>query len=447
MQVILDNKYKVFAVGGAVRDSILGVEPHDWDLFTSCPGDKLLELFPQGVVLGGEERQEKILTVIVDDVEISEFRLDSKREQTGGDIESHCQTCDFTVNSLAADIDGRVYDYTGGMADLQNRVLRFVGQATHRIAEDPLRALRGIRFIAKFGLEPEAYTEDVLENTWGYIQNLPVERIRDEFFKVVAEDNGIQMLAKYRVLQPFIPEISKCNIEGGPYHAEGVLQHIIFAFETAREITDDKRIWLAALLHDIGKPASVSYDEDNNIHFFQHHKIGADWTRKWMEHYKFSKADIDFVCTLIYEHMWADRDGAPSKKSYIKHFKNMEDNGVSVMDYVKLIYCDHQGNMAHERVKFGDFVSTSILQMKYAELKYTKTPFSVKDLEISGQDVMDIGKVEKGPIIGFTLKYVFNEVMDGNIENSRPVLMNYLKKIFKDVKFLELQASCKEKLK
>jgi len=448
MQTILDAGFDCKIVGGYVRDSILGLEPNDVDLFTNCPGDKILELFPQGVVIGGEERQEKILTVVVDGVEISEFRLSSDRKTTGGNIEDHCATADFTINSLACDIDGRVFDYTGGMSDLHNKVLRFVGQADHRVSEDPLRAMRGIRFIAKYDLEPEAYAEDVLMNTWGFIHSLPVERIRDEFLKILEVDGGLQTLAKYRVLQPIIPELNHCMIEGGEHHDETVLEHLIYSYETAREITDDKRIWLAAFLHDIGKPKSIRYDEDGKIHFFQHHVIGADYVRGWMEYYKFSKHDIDFICTLIYEHMWLNRDTKPSKKSYIKHFSNLDKNNVSVLDFVKVMYCDNQGNMAKERVKFGDYEPVSELQKEYNKLKFEGTPFSVKDLEISGKDVMDIGGSEvSGPMIGFTLKYVYNEVMDGNIENSRPVLMNYLNKIFKDVKFLELQESCKEKLK
>jgi len=426
MKVIEGLGHKVFVVGGAVRDCMLGEEPHDWDLFTNCPCEVLLKIFPKGVVIGGQERQEKILTVIVDDVEISEFRLNGDRTLTGSTIEQHCKTCDFTINALCVDSKGEVYDYVGGMADLHNRVLRFVGDAYARISEDPLRALRGIRFLAKFDLTPEYLTKDVLLNTWGHIVNLPKERIRDEVLKIMEEDSGATTLAQYKVLTMMIPELNKCAIEGGEHHDELVLQHLMYAYESAKGITDDKRIWLAALLHDIGKPKSVSYDKDKNIHFYQHHKIGADIVRDWMNEYKFSQKDTDFVCTLIYEHMWTNRDGNPSKKGYVNHFKYMEDKGVDVMDYIKLIYCDHQGNMSHERIKFGDFVQSSDLKTKYDELKFSKVPFCVKDLEVKGEDVMNFG-IPAGKIVGAILKEIYKRVMNGEVENNRPQLMHELK--------------------
>jgi len=137
MQELLDNGFEAYIVGGAVRDNYYGFMPNDYDIFTNATGEEILKVFPQGKILGGEERQKKILTVVVDGVEVSQYRSSGDRTETGNDLASHQATCDFYINALVVDINGK---YCGdakitqmAFADLDDRLLRFVGNAQTRI--------------------------------------------------------------------------------------------------------------------------------------------------------------------------------------------------------------------------------------------------------------------------------------------------------------------------
>ena len=146
MKKLLDAGFEAFLVGGAVRDIVLGYIPKDYDVFTNASGDEILKVFPEGRVIGNEERQKKILTVVVGDVEVSRYRGNGDRTEYGESLEEHTKTCDFTINSIAMTINGNLVDYQGGMLDIKNNIIRAVGNPHTRFQEDLLRVLRLVRF-------------------------------------------------------------------------------------------------------------------------------------------------------------------------------------------------------------------------------------------------------------------------------------------------------------
>lgn len=422
MQTLISAGYEAYIIGGAVRDWYLGITPHDYDIFTNANGNQILKLFPKGIVLGNEERQEKILTVIVDDIEISQYRKNGNRTETGNNLKDHLATCDFTVNSIACDINGEIIDPNSGRYDINNRILRFVGNPIQRMKEDPLRILRGIRFwniFGKFG----HYLE--VEDNVDLLDTIPKERIRDEFMKILESNILSTIVSHKKIILKIIPELKPCyGMDGGKYHGEDVIMHMIKAFNFSRKITDNVLLNFAIFLHDIGKGKTGCYEKDGEWHFYGHETEGLNITKKIMKRLKFSAKEIKYVTTLIELHMYSYK-GNPGKKSHLRFFAKLKEANIPIEDYVMLLYCDHQGNAKKPRIKFGDFVKGNRLIHKYYEYTYSKEPFSIKDLEISGYDVMKYGV--KGKDIGNVLKRVFEEVQEGIITNDRHILMSKLK--------------------
>ena len=425
MQKLLDSNFEAYIIGGAVRDYLLDKEPHDYDVFTNATGEQILKIFPAGKVLGGEERQAKILTVIVDGVEVSQFRKSGDRTETGTDLITHQSTCDFTINSIAMDINGEIFDKFHGRHDIILRVVRFVGDANDRIKEDPLRILRGIRFWADFGTFKNM--REVINNL-DLLDTLPRERIREEFMKILKSKSGIENLTCDNIIYKIIPELEKTKgMNGGQHHDEKVDRHMENAFKESCKITDNTLLRLACFLHDIGKGYTQSLDEyDEQTHFYEHEMEGCKLMEKRLEELKFSKEEIKYVTTLIRLHMYSYKT-EPGKKSYIKFFNNLENANIPIEDYIMLIYCDNQGNMSKPRIKFGDFIKGNWLYKKYYEIKYSDEPMTVKDLKIGGKDLIEKFGLKPGPEIGKILNMLFTLVMDGEVKNTRAELLYNVK--------------------
>jgi len=436
MQKLLDNNFDAFIVGGAVRDLILQEEPNDWDVFTNASGEEILKIFPEGKVIGGAERQEKILTVVVGDIEVSQYRKNGDRTEVGNDLRTHLSTCDLTINALALNIDGEVLDFCQGLFDLGVesgteyttgvKYIRAVGDPLKRITEDKLRMMRTTRFICKYErtMLVNPALRKVIEST--DILDLPQERVREELIKILKYKNGIEKLCDLNIIQKIFPELKKLYIEGGSHHDEPVFQHCINAFETSCDVTDNTLLRFGCFMHDIGKGETIT-KEDGEIHFYNHDNVGASIVERIMQRLKFSTNEIKYVKTLVKLHMFGYKGKDNIKdKTYVKFFNTLKENNIPIMDYVILIYCDHQGNQKKKRIKFGDFIQTNYLYQNYLRLKTENKPFSVKDLAISGKDLIDNG-VPEGKVIGEKLNQILEMVLDGKIKNNRAELMYLIK--------------------
>jgi len=432
MQKLIDEGFEAYIVGGAVRDYLLGIEPHDYDLFSNATGEDILKIFPNGNILGGEERQKKILTVIVDGVEISQFRKSGDRTETGTTLVDHQWTCDFYINALAIDINsqfcGDATIQSCGIRDINRRALRFVGSAEERIEEDKLRILRGLRFMLKYKLSPDSDTYRYLTNT--SLADLPVERIREEFIKLLEYKESIKLLHDYGILKQIVLELYHPNHfeSGGEHHDETPFEHMIGAFKHSCVITTDYRIKIATLLHDIGKGETREEKTDGGYSFHDHDNIGAEIAERILTRLKFSKDDITFITTLIKRHMFGYMDDIQDK-TYVKFYAELESKGISIYDYLMVVYCDRQANLKKIRDKFGDFCKMSnekFLLYHYNRIKSKNYPFSIKDLQISGKDLLELG-MKPGPKIGETLREIYDLVMEGELKNARPELLYYIK--------------------
>ena len=425
MQTLIDDGHEAYLIGGAVRDLLLGETPSDWDVFTDASGDQIMHLFPHGTIVGSEERQSKILTVVVDGVEVSQYRRNGDRTETGGSIEKHLSTCDFTINAMAMDIHGGIADPHHGASTLHERYLACVGDPYDRLNEDPLRILRAIRFSTKYQMTIDDRLINAMQST--YIGNLPVERVRDELLKIIQYRDGMANLMNSGVVFSVIPELrSTKHLTGGPHHDESVSAHLQLAQNTARELTDNPVLIFACAIHDIGKPETIRYTTEHGLTFYGHEKAGANTLRTIMQRMCFSNADIKYATTLVAEHMYHRVGNQKTNRSLIKHFGRLEDAGITIEDCMILLYCDNQANRKNPRAKFGDFIRENVVHKKYYELKHSTTPFRISDLTISGNDLIDAG-VPIGPPVGIALKKIFELVLRGELENTHHVLMYYIR--------------------
>jgi len=436
MHRFVDNGYDAYIIGGAVRDFVMGYPIKDYDIFTNATGDEILELFPEGKILGGDERQEKILTVIVDGIEVSSYRANPERTKTGTSLDAHLATCDFRFNAMYADIDGHVFDPFGGGYDLRKGSISCVGNPRNRIAEDRLRALRAVRFMCKYGIDSNGVHYGLLSELINVdLSGIPAERIHDELLNICEYEDAMNVLDKLHMLDKLIPEVAALRVDGGQHHAETVLEHSTFSFRHARRLTDNTVLCLASFLHDIGKgpcrefvvdDSIIDADERKRVRFKKHNVVGSDMCRDILSRLKFSKADTDYIATLVQYHMFGF-NMEHRKAVYIKLFSQLEDNGVAVEDLLLLNYCDQQANLKNPRERYHEYLKRSVVLQKYYEYKYSKEPFRVKDLKVNGHDVMALG-IPAGKGVGVVLSDAFEAVMDGLVSNNRGELLEYIER-------------------
>ena len=425
MGSLIDGGHDAYIVGGAVRDVMTCQRPADWDIFTNASGDDILSIFPLGKVIGGDDRRKKILTVIVRGVEISQYRSNGDRTETGVSLERHLSTCDFTINSMAMNVDREIIDNHYGMADIRKKVIRCVGDAKERIGEDKMRAFRAIRFAVKYGFSVDKELSRVIYYT--DIDDLPIERVRNEMLKIIMYPGGLDMLNYSNLLSKVIPEFDgSLDLDGGSHHNETVDRHMCFAQDEACMLTDNPVLVFACALHDIGKSYVCDRNENGNVTFYDHDKVGSLLLSDIMKRMKFSKADTLFARVIVAEHMFEGEHSNTLNKTFVRHFNKLDSAGVRVEDCMVMKYSDRSANKMIKRTKFGDFIANSKLYKKYYELKFSCVPFSISDLAISGNDLIGIG-IPAGARIGNILNEVFDRVIRGDMENKRNVLMHFIK--------------------
>lgn len=319
----LQNKgFEAYFVGGTVRDLMLNQEIHDVDIATNARPEKIEEIFPENIPVG-KKYGVMIVPVGEHQFEIATFRQDigysdSRRpdEVIFSSKEFDASRRDFTVNGMFFDpIAGKIYDFVEGQKDLQNRVIRFIGEPKNRIIEDPLRLLRAIRLKNKLGFQHESKSWEVIKENSERINKISGERIRDELNKMFEDPNRIAALTDLKesgLLAQILPEVNDLEKVEQPeeYHAEGnAWRHTWRAFESLEKDASLEVIW-ATLLHDIGKkPAAeaaagvVETAGKRKVYFPQHEKYSAEMANKILRRLKFPNDFREKVEWLIENHM------------------------------------------------------------------------------------------------------------------------------------------------
>lgn len=421
------NNYKSYLVGGGVRDLFNLKNIHDYDIATSATPEQVKQLFKH-VISTGEKHGTVTVIINGNHVEVTTLRVDGKYNDFRhpdkifftNNLKEDLSRRDLTINAIAVDLDGNVYDYFNGLNDIENKIIRAVGNPDERYYEDPLRCMRAIRFSAVFDFDIEEETEKSIIKNSKLITKISKERIRDELCKILMSDYpgyGIEMLQKCNLLQYIIPELCECiNFDQhNIHHDKNVFDHIISVLNHTPNILN---VRLAALLHDIGKPKCFTIDENKQGHFYGHHIDGAEMTEEIMKRLKFDNKTITNVCILVRDHMSRyDFLRASSVKKFINRV------GIeNLNDLFELQVADVKGSAPPH-----DYSNVLKLKEDVYRILNEKQPLTVKDLAINGFDLISIG-VKPGKEMGGLLNKLLESVLENPDINTKEELLNLVNK-------------------
>lgn len=412
-----------YIVGGYVRDSLLGLKPKDCDFVTNLSYEKLLEIFKEfhpkeigkafGIIQIKYKGTHYEIAKYRKDIGVPEDRREQEVEFTDNIMED-LKRRDFTINAVA--FDGENYRYVEhAVEDIMNKNLRFVGEASERIKEDPLRVMRFIRFLVTKNLNNKNDIKQILPYI-PLVKKLSMERMRDEFSKIIIADDAhsaIELLEKTGILEYLIPEWTKTKKfnQRNPHHNLTLDEHIK---KVVASIEGDIELRLAALLHDIGKPQT--YTLKNGIgHFYGHEQESAVLAEKILLRMKYANKIVKNVTLLIANHL---NNSKNSNKKYCK--KLIEKIGYENMP--KLFKLMEADRIAHKPP--FDFTALDKLKIAYYEICNNNEPISIKDLVVNGNDMIALG-ITKGKDIGETLKYLLGKVLEDPANNDREILLNF----------------------
>lgn len=417
-----------YIVGGYVRDSLLGIEPSDCDFVTNLDYNKLLEIFKDfspkeigkhfgiiQIIYNGKAYE---IAKYRKDIGTPENRKNQEIEFTNNIIED-LKRRDFTINAIA--YDGAIFRYVeGAEEDLKNKTLRFVGDPIVRIKEDPLRIMRFIRFLATKNLE-SAFEIEKLKDYLYLLDKISMERIRDEFNKIILSkdiENALSILEKSGVLEYIIPEWSATIDfdQKNSHHYLTVDEHIKKVVSLCDE---DLELRIAALLHDIGKPQTFTLDSEGKGHFYNHEIESAKIVESILKRMKYSAKISSSIKNLVLYHLNTFKN---SGRKYVKKLIN-EMGKDEVLKLFKLMEFDR---IAHNPPH--DFRSLNELKRLYNEIIEKEEAVSIKDLKISGKDIIELG-VSQGKEIGLVLKLIFERVLEDSSLNERKILIKLAKEI------------------
>ena len=428
IHTLQDAGYEAYIVGGCVRDAVLSKEPDDWDITTSAKPMEVKALFNRTIDTG---LQHGTVTVMFgkEGYEVTTYRVDGKYEDhrrpnsvtfTGSLIED-MKRRDFTINAMAYNDDEGIVDNFHGVEDLEAHIIRCVGEPSERFDEDALRILRAIRFSAQLNFEIDESTKAAIENQAKYLRDISAERIQVELTKLLMADNPERLITAYElgVTKIVLPEFDKMmeTPQINKHHAYNVGEHTI---RVVKGVPGDKVLRWAALLHDVAKPATKTNDGQWD-HFYGHNEVGVDMAGDVLRRLKFDTATIDRVKRLVYWHDYGMGE-MPGRKAFRRALSKM---GMDLFeDYAYIKRADILAQSDYKRE--DKLKNLEILEEYYKEVVEQGQCVAVKDLAISGKDLIDIG-MKPGPELGEMLKILLDKVLDDPELNEKDVLIGLAK--------------------
>ncbi len=442
---MLENSgHEAYIVGGCVRDSLLGLTPHDWDICTSATPDAIQACFaahrtvPTGI-------QHGTVTVLFDETsyEVTTFRRDGaytdgrhpKQVQFVSSLKADLARRDFTINAMAYHPMKQLIDPFGGAKDLQSGVLKAVGDAKQRFTEDALRIVRALRFAAKYSLTIEAQTRAAMRALAPNVQQVSKERRTDELLRTLAAPfPGKYFRQCTDILFALLPPLATCEgfLQNSLWHEHDVLTHILRAVDEVRftqemDETDFVTVRLAALLHDIAKPSCYHFGNDGHGHFKGHVQMGAEMaSRILQEHLRLPKQMHATIVTLIAQH---DADFVPSAKLVRRYLSRLGEKQLALLLALrKADILAHGENAVNYRKSQTVYENTLQFAALMKQITETEHCFTVKDLAVNGYDLENAG-IQQGAAIGKTLRALLDMVLDARVPNEKAALLQAISAI------------------
>lgn len=427
-----EKGYFAYIVGGSVRDLLIGDKPSDFDVTTDAHPDEIEKIFSDFTTL--EVGKEFGTVVVVQEegiVEVTTFRadgeyLDGRRPEKvyfSKDLLEDLSRRDFTINAMAYNKNTGIIDCFNGREDLDNKIIRAVGNPYDRLKEDYLRIMRAIRFASQLGFSIDSLTFEACKLYNENISQISIERIREEFFKILLSKKpsyGIRLLRESKVLNIILPELATTIgfNQHNPNHDKDVYEHTLCVLDNTSPIL---HLRLAALFHDIGKPLTFTQDENGVGHFYGHDKLGVTMTKEILQRWKSSNELIEKVTILIDKHMsHHDNIGEKGLKRLIA--KTGKEGIFTLLELQK----------ADRLCSNRDYDISDLIERenKIKEILENKEVYEKKQLAIDGHDMIELG-YKQGKIIGEILDYLLEQVLENPELNDKEELIKIVKEKFK----------------
>ena len=421
--------FEAYAVGGCVRDSLLGRTPQDWDITTSAMPQQVKALFLHTIDTGIAHGT---VTIMVDHIgyEVTTYRIDGEYEDSRhpkevtftGDLVKDLQRRDFTINAMAYNEKQGLVDAFDGMEDLKRGVIRCVGNPKERFTEDALRMLRAVRFAAQLGFSIEESTKGAIKKLAPTIEKVSAERIQTELVKLLVSRHPEELKTAYELSLTgvFFPEFDvmmKTN-QNNKHHCYTVGEHTMVSLCNIRP---DKVLRLAILFHDVAKPCCITTDEKGQDHFKGHPDVGAKKTREILKRLKFDNDTIGKVCVLVENH-----DDRPilTERNVRRAVNRVGTELFPLLLEVK--EADTLGQSEYRREEKLNYIK------EYKKLfeKVMREEQCVKksDMKIKGKDLIALG-MKPGKELGAVLDRLFEIVLDEPEKNTKENLIEEAHKL------------------
>lgn len=409
IETLREHGFTALFAGGCVRDQLMGKEPDDYDIVTDAAPQDVMRIFRRTVPVGV---QFGIVMVMIND---QKYEVAQLRNSTGDTdpLAEDARHRDFTINGMFYDpIGEKVFDYVGGQQDIAQRIIRGIEDPCARIEEDYLRMLRAIRFAVALNYQIEATTLEAIHHYAPCIADVSVERIREEFVKIVTAphpDRGIRLMQETGLLPYILPEV--VNMQGIPqpweFHPEGdVLTHTLLMLHYMADATTtpSPELAMAILLHDIGKPATFSHTD--RIRFHNHAQVGAEMAEQVCLRWKFSTKSTEKIVTLVRQHL-KFFNVQSMKKSTLKRFLRQE----HITDLLELHRLDCISS--NQDLSTYEFCIRKLEEFQQEAMRPKRI--------ISGKDLIRLG-FTPGPIFKQVLDYIEDAQLEGIVSTRKQAL-------------------------
>lgn len=428
MNVLYRNGFEAYAVGGCVRDRLLGKEPSDWDICTDALPEQIINVFSDYTTYGAGIKHGTVGVVIDGNtVEITTYRVDGEyighrqpaEVKFVRNLHDDLSRRDFTINALAYSESSGLIDCYGGEKDLHDGIIRAINNPSQRFDEDALRILRAVRFSAQLGFAIEADTYSAMLRKLPLLEEISAERKLVELTKTLCSENVTQVLIRNReVLAQIIPEIKPCFDfeQRNKHHSFDVWEHIARSVE---RVPSDFILRMTMLLHDIGKPPCCFADRNGNRHFKGHMAVSAKLADEILSRLRCDKLSHRRIVKLISEH----DNRFTAERITVKRF--ISQYGYQFMrDYLCVRYADTMAQSEYMREEKLDNINK--ISVITDELEAENACLCIKSLAVNGDDIKnELGL--SGRDIGVALHEILVAVIDERIQNSKQEIIGYLR--------------------
>lgn len=432
-----ENK-ELYLVGGCVRDKVMGIQPHDYDMCTNAMPEETLDIMHKygisyitkglafGTVVALIDNVEYEITTYREDMMYSDGRHPDEVSFVR-DIRTDLGRRDFTINAMAMDIETEaIIDPYHGTEDIVQKRIRCVREPSERFEEDALRVLRAIRFAVKLGFTLEDKTKEAMHENVSGLERVSKERITDEFRKMFTCNKPITpIFTEFSDVITFLIPCLKATVgfnQNNKYHKHNVYEHLLAVYDLAD--TNKFEIKMSALLHDVGKPQAYTVDENGQGHFYGHPAISREICEKELkEDLRLTKKETDLILELIESHDEYIANTKKSVKKFIaKHGKEFLD------DWYILKEADFNDHIFPEQHKPDNwFTDIKFVKELEKELEQEENCLKITNLAVTGEDVMNFYNIKPSKRVGEVLNILFEKVLNDEVQNTKEDLLAVMK--------------------